>query len=105
MEVTKTIKHDQFAFYIGTALMCKKCEINLEKIKIIKKHFKNYNFYQIDASNASDLIKQYKITNAPFFIISKDGLVKEIFYSIDDFVLLAKKLLYYYEEGEIIYEK
>lgn len=105
MEVINNIKKDQLAFYIGTALMCKRCEINLEKIKILQKHFVNYNFYQIDASNASTLINNYKITSAPFFIISVKGEVKEIFYSIEDLNILTKKLLYYYKEGESEYEK
>ncbi|MFI3252225.1 MAG: hypothetical protein R3Y60_03690 [bacterium] len=95
MEVVKNIKKDQVAFYIGTALMCKKCEINLEKVNIIKKYFNFVCFYKMNADEVSEIINTYRITNAPFFIISVNGIVKEVFYSIDDLNLLTQKLLLY----------
>ncbi len=95
MEVVKNIKTDEIAFYIGTALMCKKCEINVEKVNTLKKYFNYIKFYEIKANEAVDLINEYRITSAPFFIISISGDVKEIFYNIDDVVILTKKLLSY----------
>ncbi len=95
MEVVKNIKNDQVAFYIGTAMMCKKCEINYEKINVIKKYFNFINFYKMNAFEVENLINEYKITSAPFFIISVRGVIKEIFYNIDDLSILTNKLLSY----------
>ncbi|MFI3329249.1 MAG: thioredoxin family protein [bacterium] len=103
MEVVKNIKQDEVAFYIGTAIMCKKCEINYDKINLIKKYFSYINFYKMNADEVENLINEYRITNAPFFIISVKGEVKEIFYNIDDITSLTTKLLSY--KGEQYEEK
>lgn len=95
MEVVKNIKKDQVAFYIGTAMMCKKCEINYDKINLIKKYFPYINFYKMNAYEVENLINEYKIRSAPFFIISVVGEIKEIFYNIDDLNVLTTKLLSY----------
>ncbi len=99
MEVVKNIKQG-ISFYIGTALMCKRCEVDYEKINLLKKYFNYINFYKMNAFEVEDLINKYRITSAPFFIISVDGEIKEIFYSIDNINLLTTKLLSYKGEQD-----
>ena len=95
MEKINKLSNDPLAFYIGKAFMCKKCEINKEKVETLEKYLTFIKFYEIDAFESSDLINEHKITQAPFYIISQEGKLVDLFYEYDNLVEIAVKLLSY----------
>lgn len=97
MKKTNNITDDALAFYIGTAFMCIKCEINLEKIEVLEQRLDFVSFYEIDASFALDLINKHKIKKTPFYIISKNGVLVDLFYEYSNLMDIASRLLVYKE--------
>ena len=90
---TNEVGFDKLAFYVGGVSTCASCQIRKAEIKMIEKLIPKINFYEINANNAKDLLKEQKISKIPFFMISCDGKIKEVFYTYPSVESLYIKLL------------
>jgi hypothetical protein len=89
----KEITNDQVAFYIGGVSSCASCQIRKEEIKRLEVMMPEINFYEINANEAKSLLLEQKISKIPFFMISCNNQIQEIFYTYPSLGALYMKLL------------
>ena len=94
MKKVTRIENDKFALYVGYSQTCLSCEIRMFEVSKVSPLVKELTCYKMDVNEAKDLISDLKICKIPFFILSKDGQVVDVFYtykSVEDlFIKLVK---------------
>ena len=93
MEDVSCITNDPYALYVGYTSMCMSCKIRLYEVEKISHLISNMKFYKMDVNENKDLVYDLKISKIPFFILSKDGKVSEIFYTYNSVEELYIKLI------------
>ena len=92
MRETLGIMSDEVAFYIGGVITCASCQIRKKEILELEKLLPNIQFYEINANQSRELLLEQKISKIPFFMISLNGKIQEIFYTYPSLMALYIKL-------------
>lgn len=93
MEDVSCITNDPYALYVGYTPTCMSCKIRLYEVEKISHLISNMKFYQMDVNDNKKIVQDLKIRKIPFFILSKDGIVSEIFYTYNSVEELYIKLI------------
>lgn len=93
MTEANKIKNDHLALYIGTNNLCMSCKIRKEELLYLESKLTNVKFYELDVNMCQELVIKYQIKKIPFFIISKDGMVIDLFYTYPSLEHLYYKLV------------
>ena len=93
MKEINYITSDSYALYVGYTQTCMSCKIRLYEVEKVSQLLKEMSFYQMDVNENKDLVLDLKISKIPFFILSKNGNVEEIFYTYRSVEELYIKLL------------
>ena len=92
MILTKKIENDELAFYVSYNPMCLSCNMRYEEISNLEKLLKNIKFYAFDVFEGDSVLQDLKISKTPFFMISRNGIVIDIFYVYPNLERLYLKL-------------
>ena len=93
MEEISYVTNDSYAIYVGYTSTCMSCKIRLYEVEKISHLIKEMKFYQMDVNENKNLVYDLKISKIPFFILSKDGVVEDIFYTYKSVEELYIKLI------------